>query len=209
MIPAPLGVAGACALGYVAGSFPSAYVAGRLLRGVDLRTMGSGNLGATNVLREVGTPAAVTVLIADAAKGWLPVAFVPGLFGADGQPWWHIAVGVAAVLGHAKPVFLLWRGGGKGVATAAGVFLALAPVALAVAAGAFTVTVIATRFVSLGSIVSAAVLPMAVAVLPGARSPVFIASLAVAVFVIWRHRANIDRLIRGEEPRFRATRRTS
>lgn len=203
MIPA-LGLAGACAIGYVAGSFPSAYLAGRLLKGVDLRTVGSGNLGATNVLRVAGAPAAAAVLVVDVAKGFLPVVFVPRLFGADGHAWWHIAVGVAAVLGHAKPVFLLWRGGGKGVATAAGVFLALAPAALGIAVAAFVIAVAISRFVSLASIVAAVVLPIAVNMTLGPRSPVFLASVGLGAFVIWRHRSNIGRLMRGEEPKVRS-----
>ena len=200
----PYGVAfaAACAAAYVAGSFPTAYLAGRLLKGVDLRTIGSGNLGATNVYREIGAPAAIAVLAADAAKGWLPVTYLPALLGAAGDAVLPVAVGAAAVIGHTKPVFLLWRGGGKGVATAAGVFLALAPTALAIAVAVFAVAVAVTRFVSVGSIASAAVLPAAVAVTTGPRGPVFIASLAVAAFVIWMHRTNMVRLRRGSEAKF-------
>jgi glycerol-3-phosphate acyltransferase PlsY len=194
-------------LGYVAGSFPSAYLAGRLMRGVDLRTVGSGNLGATNVLREVGIPAAVAVLLIDAAKGWAPVALLPDPLGASTSSWLPIAIGAGAVLGHTQPLFLLWKGGGKGVATAAGVFLALAPLALAVAVCVFVIGVAATRFVSVGSIAAAAALPFAVAATAGTGAPVFLASIIVGLYVVWMHRANIGRLLRGEEPPLRAARR--
>ncbi len=199
----------ALALGvaYVAGSFPSAYLAGRLLKGVDLRTVGSGNLGATNVYRNLGAKAAVVVLLIDAAKGALPVALLPALLPANvldapnAALWWGLGFGVAAIAGHAKPIFLLGRGGGKGVATAAGVFTAIAPYAAAVAIATFVITAWRTGFVSLASIVAAAVLPVAVAVTAGLRSPLFLVSLAVASFVLWSHRANIGRLRRGTEPR--------
>jgi glycerol-3-phosphate acyltransferase PlsY len=198
-MPNGIAFAVACAAGYVAGSFPTAYVAGRVLKGVDLRAVGSGNLGATNVYREVGAPAAIAVLAIDVAKGWLPVMYLPALVGASGDAVLPVAVGAAAVIGHTKPVFLLWRGGGKGVATAAGVFLALAPVALAIAFAVFAVAVAITRFVSVGSIASAAALPVAVAITTGPRGAVFVASLAVAAFVIWRHKTNMVRLREGKE----------
>ena len=107
----------ALGLAYLAGSFPSAYLAGRAIKGVDLRTMGSGNLGATNVYRNLGAPAALAVLVLDALKGALPVALLPGLLaaryvpGATAELGWALAFGGAAILGHAKPIFLLWRGG--------------------------------------------------------------------------------------------------
>jgi glycerol-3-phosphate acyltransferase PlsY len=185
--------------GYALGSFPSAYLAGRIVLGADLRTRGSGNLGATNVYREVGLAAAITVLAIDGLKGWAAAALVPGWFALITTGWWPVALGAAAVAGHAKPVFLLGKGGGKGVATSAGVFLALAPIALAIAAGAFALTVALTRYVSAGSLVSAVVLPVAVAVIKGPASPAFIVCSALAAFVIWAHRGNIRKLLRGEE----------
>jgi glycerol-3-phosphate acyltransferase PlsY len=186
---------------YVIGSFPSAYLAGRVLRGVDLRTVGSGNLGATNVYRELGAIPALIVLLLDAAKGWAPVALLPTILTVAVSEWWPLAFGLLAIAGHAKPIFLLGRGGGKGVATASGVFLALAPIALAVAFSTFVVVVAVTRFVSLGSVLSALVLPPAVAVTLGTMVPVFAVSVVVALFIVWTHRANIARLRRGEEPR--------
>lgn len=194
-------------IAYVAGSFPSAYLAGRALKGIDLRTVGSGNLGATNVYRSLGAGAASVVLLIDALKGALPAALLPGLIdpayltGANAALWWGLACGVAAIAGHAKPIFLMWKGGGKGVATAAGVFGALAPAALGVALVLFAATVYWSRLVSLASIGAALILPVAVAVTLGATSPVFAVACLIALFVVWTHRANIQRLRAGIEPR--------
>lgn len=203
----------ALGIAYLAGSFPSAYLAGRLLKGIDLRTVGSGNLGATNVYRNLGAKAAVAVLLLDALKGYLPAALLPGLLaarhleGADAALWWGLAFGIAAIAGHAKPIFLLGRGGGKGVATASGVFAALAPAAFGVAFVAFAAVAATTGFISLASIVAALVLPLALAATAGVRSPLFLVSLGVAAFVAWAHRANIGRLRAGTEPRtFRKSR---
>jgi glycerol-3-phosphate acyltransferase PlsY len=189
----------ALVLAYVCGSFPSAYIAGRLVKGIDLRTRGSGNLGATNVYREVGAFAAIGVLAADAAKGWVAVALVPRWIDIGGNNWLKVALGAAAILGHAKPIFLLWRGGGKGVATGAGVFLALDPPAVGIAALAFALVVFVTRYVSLGSLAAAAAMPAAFFFLRGPASPLFQASLVISAFVIWAHRVNIRRLLKGEE----------
>lgn len=197
----------ALVLAYVMGSFPSAYLAGRLLKGVDLRTMGSGNLGATNVYRNLGSRAAVAVLLLDGLKGALPVALLPGMLAARFVPTdtaalgWALLVGIAAILGHAKPLFLLWRGGGKGVATASGVFAVIAPVGFLVSFLVFLLVAWRTRIVSLGSILSAAALPPVLALSQGPRSPVFVAGCAISVFVIWSHRKNIARLRQGTEPR--------
>lgn len=197
MIPA-IGLA----IAYLVGSIPAAYLAGRALRGIDLREHGSGNLGATNVMRVMGAKVGIIVLLFDAAKGALPVLLLPPLFGVSGSPWWAIGYGVAAILGHVRPIFLLGKGGGKGVATAAGVFAALAPVPLLVSMLVFLAVVLASGYVSLGSLVSAAVFPLAVIVLHGGLTPVAITGLVMAVFVFWTHRANIGRLRRGEEHRF-------
>jgi glycerol-3-phosphate acyltransferase PlsY len=197
MTGALLGLAAA----YLLGSIPSAYIAGRLVKGVDLRQHGSGNLGATNVLRTLGVAAAVVVLLADAGKGALAVLWLPRVVGATPPGTWAMLYGVAAILGHIRPVFLLWKGGGKGVATAAGVFGALAPLPLAIAFVAFVVVLAATRVMSLGSLSGAVALPLAVVFLKGPGDPLVLIALAVAAFVFWTHRANIDRLRRGVEPR--------
>jgi glycerol-3-phosphate acyltransferase PlsY len=189
-------------LAYLAGSIPAAYIAGRVVRGIDLREHGSGNLGATNVMRVMGAKIGAAVLLFDALKGAIPVLVLPPLFGVDQSAWWAIAYGVAAIFGHVRPIFLLGRGGGKGVATAAGVFAALAPVPLLVASAVFLGVVLASGYVSLGSLVSAAVFPLAVIVISGGLTPVAATGLAMATFVFWTHRANIGRLRRGEEHRF-------
>jgi glycerol-3-phosphate acyltransferase PlsY len=190
---------------YVAGSFPSAYLAGRLVRGIDLRTVGSGNLGATNVYRTLGFGAAMCVLLLDLAKGALPVLYLPrlldaGAAGSDRALWWALAYGIAAIAGHAKPVFLLWKGGGKGVATATGVFLVLAPTALLATVVVCLAVVWYSAYMSLGSITAAVLFP-ALVWINGGISPVFWGALLVATFICWTHRSNIVRLRNGTEPR--------
>ena len=197
----------------VAGSFPSAYLAGRWMKGIDLRTVGSGNLGATNVLRTLGAPAAVAVLLLDALKGGLPVYWLPRLLDV-GEPrsdralWWALAYGIAAIAGHTKPVFLRWKGGGKGVATAAGVFAALVPGALASTVVMFVIVVAVSGYVSLGSLVAAVALPILVWLDHGI-TPVFDVSIAVALFIFWSHRANIQRLRAGTESSIRGKKGTA
>jgi glycerol-3-phosphate acyltransferase PlsY len=189
-------------IAYLAGSIPSAYLAGRF-RGVDLRQHGSGNLGATNVVRVLGAKIGAVVFIVDLLKGFLPVYFLPRYTETLQPELWALVYGVAAIIGHVKPIFLLWKGGGKGVATASGVFLALAFVPMLIAEVAWIGVFYFTRYVSLASLVGAAVLPIAILVLYGEpQSPVFIASVIIAVFVFWTHRANIGRLRRGEEHKF-------
>jgi glycerol-3-phosphate acyltransferase PlsY len=189
-------------LSYLAGSFPSAYIAGKL-RGVDLRKHGSGNLGATNVVRVLGPKIGAVVFLADVMKGFLPVYFLPRYTETLRPELWALVYGAAAILGHVKPIFLLGKGGGKGVATAIGVFLALAFVPMIIAEVVWITAFYFTRYVSLASLLGAAVLPVAILVyLRDPRSPVFIASLIIALFVFWTHRANIGRLRRGEEHRF-------
>ncbi|AMW04896.1 glycerol-3-phosphate 1-O-acyltransferase PlsY [Gemmatimonas phototrophica] len=185
---------------YLAGSFPTAYIVGKA-NGVDLRTVGSGNLGATNVFRTLGWKWGLLVYLVDGLKGLLPTLLLPGAVGAAGGWPWGVAVGVLTILGHVKPVFLMGKGGGKGVATASGVFFALAPVAGAFAVLAFALVVSLTRYVSLASLVGAAVLPVAILVQAGAVTPLMLVSLAISAFVFWTHRENIGRLLRGEERR--------
>jgi glycerol-3-phosphate acyltransferase PlsY len=191
-------------LAYAAGSIPSAYIAGKVTRGIDLRQHGSGNLGATNVYRVLGAPIAVAVLLFDAAKGAVPVLWFPKLAGltGDSATAWAIAFGIAAIAGHVRPIFLLWKGGGKGVATASGVFGALAPAAIGITLVVWFAVLVVSGYMSLASLAGAAALPVAILILVGVRSPLFPVSVAVAAFVFWTHRANIGRLRRGEEPRF-------
>jgi glycerol-3-phosphate acyltransferase PlsY len=192
----------AVVLSYIAGSIPAAYVAGKS-RGIDLRRFGSGNLGATNVVRALGWKIGLMVFAFDLAKGAIPVLVLPQwTAGALSREVVAILCGVAAILGHFRPVFLRFGKGGKGVATAAGVFFALAPLPMLAAVAVFAVVVLATGYVSLGSLTAAVVLPSLLLVTEGLRSPIFQVSVVLAVFVFWTHRANIRRLRRGEEYRF-------
>lgn len=189
-------------ISYLAGSIPSAYIAGKL-HGVDLRKHGSGNLGATNVVRVLGAKVGAVVFLADLLKGYLPVRFLPMYTETLRPEMWALVFGAAAIFGHVKPIFLLGKGGGKGMATATGVFLALAFVPMIVAEVVWIATFYFTRYVSLASLLGAAVFPFALlAWYRDPQSPIFIASIFVAVFMFWTHRANIGRLRRGEEHRF-------
>ena len=181
--------------GYAIGSLPLGYLAGRRWGGVDLRAVGSRNVGATNMYRVSGPRLGVAVMALDLAKGALAVALTSATF-ADADP---VAAGVAAVAGHVYPVWL--RGhGGKGVATACGAFALLAPLATAVAAAGFTLTVAVTRVVSAGSLVASVMLPSSAALL-GASTSVVWGCTGAGALIIWRHRANLGRLRRGTERR--------
>jgi glycerol-3-phosphate acyltransferase PlsY len=193
---------------YALGSIPSSAIAGRIA-GVDLRSVGSGNLGFTNVLRVLGPRAAVPVLLVDAGKGVAAVLIARHAH-ASGWPFGSettaLLGGLAAVAGHVWSVFARFRGG-KGVATAAGVFGALAPLPAAVSIIAWLAIVLTTRYVSLASLTAAVLLPVAVAAshaLFGEPQPVplLAASCAVAALVVLTHRANIRRLREGTENRF-------
>ena len=190
-------------LSYVSGSIPAAYLAGKW-KGVNLREHGSGNLGATNVLRVLGPRIGLTVFAVDIAKGALPVWYLPQLTGAlgDSRIWIAVACGVAAIMGHLRPLFLGFTKGGKGVATACGVFLALAPLQTSLALLIFLVVVFASGYVSLASLTAVVALPVLLVVSLGWRSPLFLVSLITVVFVFWTHRANIQRLREGSEYRF-------
>jgi acyl phosphate:glycerol-3-phosphate acyltransferase len=193
----------AVVLSYVSGSIPAAYLAGTW-SGVDLRAHGSGNLGATNVLRVLGPRVGMLVFAVDIAKGALPVWLLPPLTGTTGntQTWIAVACGVAAIIGHIRPVFLGFGKGGKGVATACGVFLALAPLQTVLTLVIFVVVVMASGYVSLGSLTAAVSLPVLVAASVGVRTPLFTVALLTTAFVFWTHRANIQRLRAGTEYRF-------
>ena len=192
----------ALAISYAVGSIPFAYLAGAAA-GVDLRKQGSGNLGATNVFRVLGWKIGILVFLADALKGAIPVLLLSPRIEAAGDPvLWALGCGVAAILGHVRPAYLGFRKGGKGVATAAGVFFALAPVPMLITFAMFVAIVLGTGYVSLGSLVAAALLPVLLLATHGAMSPLFVVSVVIACFVYWTHRANIGRLRRGEEHRF-------
>lgn len=193
--------AGFVAAGYLLGSIPFGFLLARRLAGVDVRHTGSGNIGATNVSRAAGRSLGLLTLLLDAAKGGIPTAAAVAFLGSPGAPGsWAAATGVAALLGHVFPVWLGFRGG-KGVATALGVFLALTPLAALLALGAFGGTYAASRIVSVSSLAAVATGTFAVALLHGSRSPVTGAALAIFLLVVVRHRSNIGRLWRGEERR--------
>lgn len=188
-------------LAYLLGSIPTSFWVGKLFYGVDLREKGSGNLGATNSFRILGWKAALPVVLVDVGKGFVPTWAFPALDVPEAAWSWAMAYGAATILGH---VFSVWVGfrGGKGVATSGGVFLGLAPWAVLAAFAAWLVVVLSTRIASLASLAAAVVAPVAVALTPhpgGARLTLF--TTALAAFVVWAHRSNIRRLLRGEEKR--------
>lgn len=180
---------------YLLGSISFAVLVVRRKTGQDIRAEGSGNAGATNVLRAHGKKLAILVALLDVAKGAAAV-FLVRLVTAD--PRWAAAAGFAVILGHVFPVFYSFRGG-KGVATAVGAFALLAPLALLVCLGVFVAIVAATRYVSLGSVVSMALLPAVAGGLFGAAGSVVTAAAATALLVIAKHLPNLKRLARGTE----------
>jgi glycerol-3-phosphate acyltransferase PlsY len=187
------------ALGYLLGSMPNGYLAGRWLKGIDLRQCGSGSTGATNVLRNVGKAPALVVFLLDVGKGALAVLLAKS-FGLN--DWVQVLAGLAALAGHIWPVWLGWKGG-KAVATGLGMFLGLAwPVGLA-CFGLFMAVISISRIVSLSSVVAAIGLPVLM-VLAGASGASISVSIVASVLVLWRHRSNIERLIAGTEPRIGA-----
>ncbi len=187
------------AAGYLLGSIPTSYLAGRALFGIDLREHGSGNLGATNALRVLGVGPGICVLAIDALKGWVAVALAASYTGRPTDALLPLAAGTAAVLGHVFPAWLGFKGG-KGVATAAGVFAAAAPKALLVCLAVFTAVVYATRYVSAGSLAAALALPFSIHAWGYSPACVKLGA-TVAVLVTVTHRANIQRLLKGEENR--------
>jgi glycerol-3-phosphate acyltransferase PlsY len=185
---------------YFLGAIPTSYILSRLFAGIDLRQHGSGNLGATNLYRVLGWKYAIPAALIDITKGVIPVlVFAPQV--SDSQLL-ALACGVAAIIGHVFSVFVGFKGG-KGVATAAGVMLGLAPIALAISAAIWAVVVRLTGYVSLASISAAAVLPIAIYALEDSRTPALVwIAAAIAAGVIILHRRNIHRLIKGTESRF-------
>ena len=186
---------------YLLGAFPTSYIAGRIAKGIDLREHGSKNLGATNVLRLLGWRWAVPVALIDIAKGALPATLFATWAGGD--RWVAVGLGVAAVLGHIFSPFVGFRGG-KGVATAAGIFVALAPVAVLIALPVWGLCLWLSGYVSLSSILAAGTLPLWVKLTRPGALPAFWASVALALLILYSHRANIRRLLAGTENRFGA-----
>lgn len=188
------------AASYLLGATPTSYWVGRAFHGIDLREHGSGNLGATNTFRVMGWKSAAPVMVVDVSKGFVPVWFFPPLVG--GSFAWTLAFGAAAIVGH---MFSVWVGfkGGKGVGTSAGVFLALAPWAVLAALAVWGVLLALTRMVAVGSIGAALTLPVFVWLLPHREAPGLVPfTAALGAFVVWAHRSNVRRILRGEENRF-------
>ena len=190
---------------YFLGSIPTGYLAARA-KGIDIRTVGSGNIGATNAMRVLGKPAGILVLVTDGLKGyaacaWLCDGLLPalGVVPADTEPY-RILAGIAAVLGHNFTCWLKFKGG-KGIATTAGVYFALAPLAAGIAVVAFILAVLVTRYVSVGSIAAAIALPAAVWCLPRNNLFLGIVTTALGLMAIYKHRSNIKRLMAGTESR--------
>jgi glycerol-3-phosphate acyltransferase PlsY len=192
------------AAGYLLGSMPWGYWVPRLLAGVDIRTVGSGNPGATNVWRSLGFKLGLTVALLDIAKG-LAAALLGRWLGDDLV---GVLAGVAAMVGHWRPLFLGFAKAGKTVATTGGVGLAVAPLATLAAAAIWIAVFFATRYASIASMVAAVSLPLLAAVL-GASWPVLAFTGGAAVAIVLLHRGNIVRLARGTENRFVLRRRTT
>jgi glycerol-3-phosphate acyltransferase PlsY len=187
--------------GYLFGSLPFGYWVPRLVRGEDIRTKGSGNVGASNVFRVYGRSLGVPVAVLDVAKGFAAASL--GLW--VGGPLVGVLAGAAAMVGHARPVFMRFRRGGKMVATAGGATFALAPLAAFICVGVWLVVFLATRFASLASIATAVALAVLVVTL-GYEWPIVVFGVAGAVAVIGLHHANIRRLFAGTEHRFQLRR---
>ena len=182
---------------YLLGATPTSYIAGKLGRGIDLREHGSKNLGATNVYRILGWKFAIPVALIDIAKGAVPVLLAPD----TPYRWLPLAAGGAAVLGHMFSPYVSFKGG-KGVATAAGMFLALAPFAVLIAIAVWGVCLWLTGYVSLSSIIAVVSVPLSVALLQPGELYVFWASVVLVALIIFAHRRNIARLLAGTENRF-------
>jgi glycerol-3-phosphate acyltransferase PlsY len=186
-------------LAYLLGAVPASYIAGRLAKGIDLREHGSGNLGATNTFRVLGAKVAAPVMVFDILKGTFPVIAFGQWDGSD--DWrWALAYGAAAIVGHVFSIYMRFKGG-KGVATSAGVFLGLAPVALGIALAVWLLVLRGTRMVSAASILGAVAMCIVLLLTP-VQAEVRILGLAVGAFVVFAHRSNIGRILNGTEARF-------
>ena len=187
-------------LGYFFGSFPSGYLAGRIAKGIDIRSLGSGSTGATNVLRHIGKRAAITVFLLDVFKGVLAILLAKYFQLNDS---WQVAIGLSTLIGHIWPVWLNWKGG-KAVATGLGIFLGLSWQVGLSTLGIFIIMITLFRIVSLASVSAALALPLIMFLsfkTSNFSLPFLVVSILAMTLVIWRHRENIVRLIKGKEPR--------
>ena len=187
-------------LGYLFGSFPSGYLAGKIAKGIDIRSLGSGSTGATNVLRHIGKRAAITVFLLDVFKGVISILLAKFFLLNDS---WQVAACLSTLIGHIWPVWLNWKGG-KAVATGLGIFLGLSWQVGLATLGVFIIMITLFRIVSLASVSSSLALPLIMFLSFSSSNislPFLIISLLAMILVIWRHRENIVRLIKGKEPR--------
>lgn len=184
---------------YLIGAIPFGYLIVKLKTGQDVRGSGSGNIGATNVLRTTGRAAGVLTLLLDITKGFI-ATWLMGYFTAD-DPLWTCGAALAVMAGHAFPVFLRFKGG-KAVASFIGAFLYLTPVPLLAVIGVFVVVVAVTRYISLGSVIAAGMFPVGVWLISHPPAPVWIAALVAGAFIVFRHRANLERIRAGNENLF-------
>lgn len=186
-------------LAYFSGSIPSGVWIGKTFKGIDIRTVGSKNSGATNAYRNLGAVYGIMTLVIDALKGYLPL-LVASKMGVSEK--YIVVIGLIAILGHSFSCFLNFKGG-KGVATSLGVFLFLAPKAIGIATIGFLIVVFFTRYVSLSSITAAIILPIMTMILPAKdgvdKFTLSILSVFIGVFVIYKHKTNITRLLNGTE----------
>jgi glycerol-3-phosphate acyltransferase PlsY len=186
-------------IAYLIGAIPFGYLLVRLTTGKDVRSSGSGNIGATNVLRTTGRAAGVATLLLDIAKGFFAVWLAAKMTGDD--PLWMSLAALAVMAGHAFPVFLKFHGG-KAVASFIGAFLYLTPLPLAAMLVVFVITVVVTQAISAGSILAAGTFPLGVWLILHPPAPVLIASLVAGAFIVYRHKSNMERLRAGTENRF-------
>ena len=190
-------------IGYVMGALPNSVWIGKYFKGIDIREHGSKNSGATNSYRVLGPKYGLMVLAADALKGFLP-PFLASQFGVTGN--WLILIGMAAIIGHILSFFLNFKGG-KGVATSLGVFLFLIPKVTLALLVIFIIVVYATRYISLGSIIAAILLPVLTFISPlnyGIEKwPMMVMTIIIAIFVVYKHKTNIERLLKGTENKFK------
>jgi len=183
-------------IAYLLGAIPFGYLLVRITTGKDVRKEGSGNIGATNVLRTTGRGIAVLTLLLDVAKGFAAVWIAA--WWTNDSALWTSAAALAVMAGHAYPVFLGFKGG-KAVASCTGAFLYLTPLAMLAVAIVFVVVVALTRHISAGSILAAATFPFGVWIILHPPLPIFVAALIAGAFIVWRHSANISRLHAGTE----------
>jgi acyl phosphate:glycerol-3-phosphate acyltransferase len=187
-------------IAYLLGAIPFGYLLTRFVTGKDVRSEGSGNIGATNVLRAAGRAAAIATLVLDMAKGFAGVWIAGWL--TDGSPGWMADAALAVMVGHAFPIFLGFKGG-KAVATFTGAFLYLTPIPALAGIIVFLITVLVTRYMSAGSILAAATFPIGVWLIDHASLNVLLAAVIGAAIVVYRHKENLRRIRTGREPVFR------